>query len=86
MSMDVWSVDAEVTTDAGDTNVLTLLVLSLGAGAGAMVIGWPGSGCGSVSYTHIAFLERTQLLQGVSLLHLILRRLHSVHELLGGQS
>lgn len=83
--MDVRSDSAEDTVDSGDRDGDTIAVLppdvGAEAGAGAMVIGLPGSGCRVVSYTHTAFLERTQLLQGVSLLHLILRCLHTAQDL-----
>lgn len=82
MSMEGWSGIAEAAVDCGDSDGVTLAVLrpGAGAGAGAIVTGWPGSWCGVASYTHTAFLERTQLLQGVSLLHFILRCLHNAHE------
>lgn len=79
-SIDVLSVGVDADVELSGDGALLLLLVTC---AGAMATVWPGIGCGLVSYTQSAFLDRTQLLQGDSLLQRILRRLHKVHELVG---
>ena len=80
-SIDGWSVEIEAVLEFRKDGVVALPA----AGAGAMATARPNTGCRLVSYTHSTFLERTQLLQGVSLLQRILRRLQRVQELMGHQ-